>query len=205
MQEDLRPARADGRRGKFIYFDEGVLCQNRVVFPGLECKLSTGCIEYSGWYAAILAIVRRLIMEKNDLNHDGCTTMNKCSINFANVDRRKATVLLTSLKRYNETITNAHIGRRQIAPAGKLVCELICDAAALCKRLFVRDSEERCRRATRIEPNPIEADRCFAALDSANDKTVLRFCQNCDEGEIKLFKTSWDHSHIYKGDNNEFF
>ena len=54
MEEDRRPMRENGRAGKFIKFSEGILCQNKVVFPGLECKLSTGNVEYSGWFAATL-------------------------------------------------------------------------------------------------------------------------------------------------------
>ena len=164
-----------------IIFEEGVLCQKKTVHPGTECKLSTGNTDYAGWYAAVVATVRRLIMEKNDLNHDGCTVMKKSCINFLNVNRDKANTFMTSLKHYHASEASNHFKRRLMAPAGKIVHEYITECAAMIKRIFVRDTVSRREKAKRKFNYPVEADRCFKYLNTTTDGAVLRYCRECKD------------------------
>ena len=181
MQLDLRPMQRSGIQGQFCRFEEGILCQRSNVFPGLEAKLTTGSDETSGgWYAAILSIVRRLIMKKNTFGGDFNTTMMKTTINVLNVDEMKANVILKALKNYLDTVTNYNLARRQQSPAGKIVNDFIVEAAALTKRLFMAKTERRLTKAIQRYENPMERDRCFGSLNGHMKKAVLRFCKNCN-------------------------
>ena len=168
----------DHRRsgGKMICFEEGVLCQQKLVFPGCHAKLSTG--NEGGWFSAMVATVRRLI-HKNDLDmdNDWATVMQKTSINFLNVDKEKAITILKALKDYEATQISYNIGERMIVQSGKIVHDYIRETAAMTKRIFVRESENRIREAKKRFDNSIEADGCYRRLNSRDDKTVLRFCK----------------------------
>ena len=168
--------------GKAIQHEEGVLCQARTVHPGMECKFSTGTGEASGWYAVLIALIRRLIMDRNELVHEtNSKTMKKALINFQHVDRAKAIIFMTSLKKFYMTRVSSHYSKRMAAPAGQILDEYLKDCAAMLKRMFVRESESRVEKARRRTNRPIEADRCFKYLKTANDGTILRFCTNCKE------------------------
>ena len=178
-KEELRPAQDNGRRGKFYSFEEGILCQTRTVHPGMEAKVTTGSDKYSGWYAAILSIIRRLILNRNDWNHDYATTMSKTNLNFAKVDKMKAITLMTSLKEHCATLANEHIRKRGHSVTGKIVFDYINESAAFLKRLFMADTEARLNRANRLFENPMENDDCFSRLRTRDNRTVLRFCTIC--------------------------
>ena len=178
-QEKLRPSQGDGRRGRYYAFEEGILCQTRTVHPGLEAKCTTGDSRYAGWFAAVLAVIRRMILNRNDWNHHEALTMGYCNLNFAKLDKTKAITLMTSLKRHCETIASDHHRRRGYSHSGRLVFDFINEAAAIVKRLFVADTRERLNRANQVFQNPIENDQCFANLNTTNNKTVLRFCSRC--------------------------
>ena len=188
MKYDLRPPQPNGKQGKFLSFEEGCLCQEKTVFPGYEAKCSTGNENYSGWYAAILAVVRRLIQSKSDWTHDNATTMAKCSLNFDKTDRTKAIVIMTSLKEHFTTVSSNYYYNRQTAPSGRIVEDYINDCAALVKRMFVRRTDERVAKALEKSGDAMENHRCFSELRTENDGTVLRFC-SCD-GKFNPYKTS---------------
>lgn len=191
MRLELRPMQASGAQGQLCAFEEGILCQRSNVYPGLEAKLTTGSDETScGWFAAILAVMRRLIMKKNTFGGDFNTTMMKTSINVLNVDEDKANVILKALKNYLDTTTNNNISRRQQCPAGKIVNDYIIEAAALIKRLFMARTERRLTKAIAKFENPLEMDRCFVRLNGHMKKAVLRFCKNCNYSKSSLFTLS---------------
>ena len=172
-----------------VIHEEGVLCQSRTVHPGTEIKFSTGTCESSGWYAAIIAVLRRLIMERNDVAHDGCTSMRKACFNMLNVDKKKAIVFMTSLKKFHMTQVSAHYKKRMAAPGGRVLDDYITDCAALIKRMFVKESASRIEKARRRFRSPIEGDRCFKYLRTANDGTVLRYCTECRDVDCPINRT----------------
>ena len=188
MEYGLRPPQPNGKQGKFIHFEEGCLCQEKTVFPGFEAKCSTGNENYSGWYAAILAVVRRLIQSKNDWTHDFATTMAKCSINFDKTDRTKAIVLMTSLKSHYTSVASNYYYNRQASPSGRIVEDYINECAAIIKRLFVKRTDERIAKALERSDDAMENHKCFDELRTERDGTVLRFC-SCD-GKFAPYKTS---------------
>ena len=189
MEFGLRPPQpGSGKQGKFIHFEEGCLCQEKTVFPGYEAKCSTGSENYSGWYAAILAVVRRLVQARNDWTHDKATTMAKCSLNFDKTDRTKAIVIMTSLKKHFNTVASNYYYNRQSVPSGRIVEDYINDCAAMLKRLFVRRTDERVSKALEKDDEAMENHRCFGDLRTEYDGTVLRFC-TC-EGKFTPYKTS---------------
>ena len=181
MQFGLRPPQQNGARGQYCFFEEGVLCQRSNVFPGLEAKVSTG--ECGGWFAAIMAIIRRLIMEDQDWGRNSSTTMQKTTINVKYVDVEKALVILNALKEYESTRANTNIDNRKSVPSGKIVSDFIYEAAAIIKRMFVPYTRRRHEMASELYDDALETSRCFYKLGSARCLTVLRFCQNCREGE----------------------
>ena len=148
----------------------------RTVYPGTEAKLSSTLDLQGGWYSGIFATLRRLIMERTELNHDRCTVQNKTTINFLKVDRKRTTVLMKALKAYENHDISTALGRRQVVRTGKAVSDFLKDGAAMTKRLFTRLTPERKRRACEKFSNPIEADKCFPRLRTIEDKAVLRFC-----------------------------
>ena len=187
VQFDYRPRQRNGTQGQLCTFEEGVLCQRNNAYPGIEIKLTSGSDhKTSGWYAAILAVVRRLIMGEN-FEGDSNTTMMKTSINVREINLKKANTILKSLRCYEETIVNYNIGRRRRAPAGRIVHEFINDTAALTKRLFVALSERRLNLAEQRYENSLETDRCFNRLGGGQKKTVLRFCKACNYSKSSLF------------------
>ena len=177
MEKDLRPPRPGARQGQLIKFSEGILCQQNNVYPGLEAKCSTGSENYSGWYAAILAVVRRMVQFKNDWAHDQATTMSKCTINFDRTDRPKTIVFMTALKEHMATVASNYVNNRQTVHSGRLVEEFINESAAILKRLFVPRTEDRIEKALDLETDPIENHRCFDDLRTEEDRAVLRFCK----------------------------
>ena len=184
MQFGQRPPQPNGARGQYCHFSEGVLCQRANVFPGLEAKVSTG--ECGGWFAAKLAIIRRLIMKEIDFTRDTATTMQKTSINVKYVDEEKAIVILEALKEFEATRASINIDNRKNVPAGKIVSDFIYEAAALIKRMFVPYTRRRHELAADYEgDDALETSRCFYRLGSARCQTVFRFCQNCREGNFK--------------------
>lgn len=175
-----RPRQRNGTQGQLCTFEEGVLCQKNNAYPGIEIKLTSGSDQKtSGWFAATLAIVRRLIIGQN-FEGDNNTTMMKTSINVREINLKKANTILKSLRCYEETVVNYNIGRRRRAPAGRIVHEFINDAAALTKRLFVAKTDRRLQIAEQRYESPMEADRCFSRLGGDQKKTVLRFCKACN-------------------------
>ena len=185
MEIDLRPPQPSGLQGQYCRFSEGIGCQKNNVFPGLEFKLTTGSDEDAGWYPAILGIMRRLILNKKTFGSDSGTTMLKTSINARDIDRPKAVTILGSLRKHEEAEVNYSIGRRQTAPAGKVVSDFIIEAAALTKRLYMARTQRRTDLANRKFESPLEGDRCFGRLNSTYKKTVLRFCRSCNYGKSK--------------------
>ena len=129
-----------------------------------------------GWYNAIFAVTRRLIMSRDEYNHDHCTVQNKMTINFMKVNRKKTTVLMKALKEYYNVYISSALSQRQTVRTGKVVADYIDDCAAMTKRLFVRSTPERKRLAMEKFRNPIEGDKCFPRLRTSEDKAVLRFC-----------------------------
>ena len=129
-----------------------------------------------GWYSGIFATLRRLIMNRDELNHDRCTVQNKTTINFLKVDRKRTEVLMTALKEYENHNISTSLGRRQVVRTGKAVADFLRDGAAMTKRLFTRLTAERKRMACEKFSNPIEADKCYPRLRTTEDKAVLRFC-----------------------------
>ena len=129
-----------------------------------------------GWYNGIFAVLRRLIMARDELNHDGCTVQNKTTINFLKVDRSRATIIMKALRDYENTLISSTLGSRQVVRSGKAVSDYIKDSAAITKRLFTRLTPERKRLACERFENPIEADKCYPRLRTTEDKAVLRFC-----------------------------
>ena len=136
----------------------------------------------SGWYAAILSVVRRLILEGKTFGNDSETTMAKTSINIRDVDRKKANTIMKALSKYEDTKVNYNMGRRQQVPAGKIVSDYITEAAALVKRLFMARTERRLIISAEkfTEEGSLENDRCFSRLGGFQKKTVLRFCKACN-------------------------
>ena len=65
------------------------------------------------------------------------------------------------------------------------------DTAAFTKRIFNRTSPDRFNAACQKFKKPIEADQCFKKLRTQDDKTVLRFCQNCMGKEI--YRSIYEH------------
>ena len=103
MVEDVRPPQGNnGRQGKVIRFEEGCLCQQRTPYPGTDAKLSTG--RDGGWFAGITAVIRRLLLTQEHLNIDAAVVMQRCTINFTNVDNERANVILRALKEYEATL-----------------------------------------------------------------------------------------------------
>ena len=142
----------------------------------MEAKLSSTTDLRGGWYSGIFAVLRRLIMSREDLNHDGCTVQNKTTINFLRVDRRKTTTIMKALKEYENSVASHVIGQRQIVRTGKVVSDFLRDGAAMTKRLFTRLTQDRKEKAKRKFKAPIEDDKCFRRLRTKDDKAVLRFC-----------------------------
>ena len=147
----------------------------------MEAKVSTG--ECAGWFAAIMAIVRRLIMKDQDFARDTSTTMQKTSINVKYVDEEKAIVILEALRDFESCVANTNLDNRMKVPAGKIVSDFIYEAAALIKRMFVPYTRRRQEMANELFDDALESSRCFYRLGSARGLTVLRFCQNCREGQ----------------------
>ena len=139
-------------------------------------KLSSTLDLKGGWYNGIFAVIRRLIMYRDELSHDYCTVQNKTTLNFMKVHRRKTTILMKSLKEYENVVASATLSQRQTVRTGKAVSDYINDGAAMIKRLFVRLTPERKRIAKNRFSNPIEGDKCFMRLRTQDDKAVLRFC-----------------------------
>ena len=83
---------------------------------------------------------------------------------------------MKALREYENTVISSILGQRQVVRTGKAVSDYIKDAAAITKRLFTRLTPERKRRACEKYENPIEADKCYPRLRTAEDKAVLRFC-----------------------------
>ena len=160
--------------------------QERTVYPGVVAKLSSTLGLQGGWYNSIFAVIRRLIMSRDELNHDGCTVQNKTTINFMKVNRKKTTILMRALKEYLNVENSTAISRRQMVKTGKVVADFINDSAAMLKRLFTRLTPERKRKAMDRFRNPIEADKCFGRLRTLDDKAVLRFCY-CNGKQKKFF------------------
>ena len=180
MKIDLRPKQRSGAQGQFCKFEEGILCQRNNPYPGLEIKLTTGSDDTaSGWYAAVISIVRRLIMQGN-FDSDNATTMLKTSINIKGIDQEKANTILKALRSHEETATNYNIGRRKTVPAGRVVSHYITEAAAIVKRLFMAKTEGRLNLAEEKYDSPLEMDRCFGRLGGAQKRAVLRFCKSCN-------------------------
>ena len=146
------------------------------MYPGVIAKLSSTLGPQGGWYNGIFAVLRRLIMHRDELCHDNCTVQNKVNINFMRVNRRKTSILMRALKEYENVKASAVLGKRQTVRTGKVVSDFINDGAAMTKRLFVRLTPERKRMAQEKFKNPIEADKCFRRLRTTEDKAVLRFC-----------------------------
>lgn len=186
MSFGQRPPQPNGNRGSFCQFEEGILCQRSSVFPGLEAKVSTG--ECAGWFAAIMAIVRRLIMKDQDFARDTSTTMQKTSINVKYVDQEKAIVILEALRDFESCVANTNLDNRMKVPAGKIVSDFIYEAAALIKRMFVPYTRKRQDMANELFDDALESSRCFYRLGSARGLTVLRFCQNCREGQLTTIR-----------------
>ena len=178
-----RPRQRNGVQGQMGIFEEGILCQRNNVFPGLEAKMTTGADDNAaGWYAAIISVVRRLIMEGRTFGNDTETTMAKTSINIRDVNRKKANTILKALRSYEETVVSYNIGRRRQVPAGKVVSDYITESAALLKRLFMAKTEGRLKISAKkftVEES-LENDRCFSRLGGYQKRTVLRFCKNCN-------------------------
>ena len=195
MEMDLRPKQRSGAQGQLCKFEEGILCQKNNPYPGVEIKLTSGSDDSaSGWYAAVLSIVRRLIMY-GDFDSDNCTTMLKTSINVKHIDKKKANTILKALRSYEETATNYNIGRRRTVPAGRIVSHYITEAAAIIKRLFMAKTERRLDIAEEKYGSPLEMDRCFGRLGGAQKRAVLRFCKNCNYSKSSLFTL---HKYIHK-------
>ena len=151
-------------------------------------KLTTGSDDSAaGWYAAILNIVRRLIMQGKTFGNDFNTTMTKTTINVNDIDIEKANTIMMALRSYEETVTNYDIGRRQQVPAGKVVSDYITEGAALTKRLFMAKTEGRLNMASKKYEYPLETDRCFGRLNGHDKKTVLRFCKGCNYSKSSLY------------------
>ena len=174
----------------FCFFSLSQTCSNRfiqvrTVYPGVEAKLSSTLDLQGGWYNGTFAVLRRLIMTRDELNHDGCTVQNKTTINFLKVDRSRATIIMKALREYENTVISSILGQRQVVRTGKAVSDYIKDAAAMTKRLFTRLTPERKRRACEKYENPIEADKCYPRLRTVEDKAVLRFCYCNSKSIIK--------------------
>ena len=200
MVIDLRPRQRNGSQGQFCKFEEGILCQKNSVFPGMEAKLTTGSDDLtSGWYSAILAIIRRLIQEPRTFGTDASTTMLKTSINIKDVNKKKAEIILGALKKHEETVASSNISKRQQVPSGRIVKDFINEAAALTKRLFMAKTRNRVSLAERMFEYPLEKDQCFGGLGGARKMTVLRFCRSCNFGKtsnkeffMNLIKMKYD-------------
>ena len=147
----------------------------------MEAKISTGSEEYGGWFAGVMAIIRRLIMKEQDWTKESAATMQKTMINIKNVDEDKAKVILSALREYEANNASTNLANRRDAPAGKAVADFILEAAAMIKRLFMPYSVRRHELACNLFEDALEDSRCFYRLGSANGRTVLRFCQNCRE------------------------
>lgn len=119
-------------------------------------------------------------MGKDEWNHDRCTVQNKMTINFSKVDRRKATVLMRSLKEYENVDISSILAQRQTVKTGKAVADFLNDGAAMTKRLFVRLTPERKRLAKERFGDTLETDKCYPRLRTMEDKAVLRFCYCSD-------------------------
>lgn len=145
--------------------------------------MTTGADDNSsGWYAAILSVVRRLIMEGKTFGNDSETTMAKTSINIRDVDRKKANTIMKALSSHENTVANYNLARRQQVPAGKIVSDYITEAAALVKRLFMARTERRLIVSAEkfTKEGSLENDRCFIRLGGFQKKVVLRFCKACN-------------------------
>ena len=175
MIQDTR--RGEGNNGLVIKFEEGILCQWKNPYPGTVCKLSSG--RDGGWFAALLAVTRRLVLKDTEFSKDTGTTMNKCMINFKAVDKKKAEVLLKALNEFEATQLSHNFRERRLVRSGQLVHDYLRDCAAMSKRIFTRLNRDRFNKATEKFSNPIEKDDCFTKLRTLEEKTVLRFCQNC--------------------------
>ena len=73
------------------------------------------------------------------------------------------------------------MGDRRVVQSGKLVHDYVRDVAAMTKRIFVRESDARSRKAKDRFDNSIETDGCYRRLRSREDKTVLRYCKCCEQ------------------------
>ena len=117
--------------------------------------------------------------------------MNKCMINFKAVDRKKAEVLLKALNEFEATQLSHNFRERRLVRSGQLVHGYMQDCAAMSKRIFTRLNRDRFNKAIEKFANPIEKDDCFTKLRTLEEKTVLRFCQNCRGEFWKYMTTIW--------------
>ena len=105
--------------GKVIKHEDGILCQVKNPYPGTVAKLTTS--KDNGWFCGLLSTTRRSILKISEFNKDYATVMQKTFINFLNVHKKKAEVILSALKDYESTMASYNHNERRLVRAGKIV------------------------------------------------------------------------------------